>query len=242
MLESINELIRKENLEEFDGDLKNFNQGPTKTKKFRGKSKTNESKNNENKGSDKISNIFGRKNSSVNLNNLYAKETKTDASSEAAASGSESPEEKNETTDSTTIITNASEDILNEKESKETSLNDEEGKEKVTSNGEKTSETEKTTENEKSSDISKGVNKFEENVNSTKSSKNQKDPIANILNEAAPFILNDLPNRNKKSSSKKKDKKKSRSHSDIGLDNLLGNGGIIVITQSFHHNDNDSVK
>jgi len=139
VLESINELIRKENLEEFDGDLKNFNQGPTKTKKFRGKSKTNESKNNENKGSDKISNIFGRKNSSVNLNNLYAKETKTDASSEAAASGSESPEEKNETTDSTTIITNASEDILNEKESKETSLNDEEGKEKVTSNGEKTS-------------------------------------------------------------------------------------------------------
>jgi hypothetical protein len=263
MLDNINDVIRKEGYEEFDGDLKNFAGGSRSKKLKKGKSsekgsdiKTDKSEKPIDK-TEKVSNFFARKNN-VNLNSIY---NKTEKSETLNPTSDEKNENMSQEVDTNSINLNVQENNIQAgSENKESSLLNEktildESSEKINTENSQKNETPS-----EQQDQTQGLNKFEENVNSTnlsnsptssiqkngkksKDNKDAKDACSKILDDA-PFILNDIPTGSKnKKSSKKKDKKKSRSHhGDSSLDNLFGSGGIIVITQSFHHNDNESVR
>lgn len=243
MLDSINDIISKDGNEEFDGDLKSFAGGSRgkKFKKGRNSDKVSDIKIEKSQDkTEKVSNFFARKNN-MNSNSIYNKNLNSEIPNHTINENSSQESKTN------SANTNSSENICSA-EFKDPNL-----KHEINILDEQTRKLneENSDRNENLSgpqDHSNSIQNFEENVNSTNSTnqKNEKitkDDVSKILDDA-PFMLNDIPSGNKnKKSSKKKDKKKSKSHhGDSSLDNLFGNGGIIVITQSFHHNDNDSVR
>lgn len=248
MLDSINDVISKDGNEEFDGDLKSF-AGESKGKKFkkgRNSEKASDIKIEKTQDkTEKVSNFFARKNN-MNSNSIYNKNLNSEISNHTI--NENLSQESNTNSSNTNSLENiCSADIKDPNLKHEKNILDEQ-------TGKLNEENSDINENLSGpQDHSNSIQNFEENVNSTNSTNQQnekkskdsknKDDVTKILDDA-PFMLNDIPSGNKnKKYSKKKDKKKSKSHhGDSSLDNLFGNGGIIVITQSFHHNDNDSVR